>query len=191
MNIAHTIIPKSDRTNADDLLAGPRTIKIVSVGEGPAEGPVALHYEGENGRPYLPCKSMRRVLVTLWGAEGSAYVGKRLTLFCDPSVKFGGEEVGGIRISHADIPQAMEILLTATRGKKKRFRVEPLPPEKAQTPPRALDELVAAGDAISATGEEAYRTWWTKGITSAERELLGGPNGKLHQQWKKVSAPAA
>lgn len=184
MNIAHTIIPKSDRTNADDLLSGPRTIKIVSVGEGPAEGPVAIHYEGENGRPYLPCKSMRRVLITMWGAEGSAYVGKRLTLFCDPSVKFGSEEVGGIRISHADIPAPIEIKLTATRGKRKPFRVEPLAPERAATPPRPLDELIAAGDAISATGLDAYAQWWKKGITEEERQLLGGVSGERHAKWK-------
>jgi hypothetical protein len=44
---------------------------------------------------------MRRVLVAMWGAEASAYVGRSLTLFRDPDVKFGGMETGGIRISHA------------------------------------------------------------------------------------------
>lgn len=190
MNIAHTIIPKSDRTNADDLLAAPRTIRIVSVKDGPAESPVALHYDGDGGRPYLPCKSMRRVLVTMWGAEGEAYVGKRLTIYCDKSVRFGGEEVGGIRISHADISEPLEIRLTATRGKRKPFRVEPLPAEKVatQNPPRALDELTAAGDAISATGVEAYKQWWSRGITEAERQLLGGVTGERHTKWKAATA---
>jgi len=193
MNIAHTIIPKSDRLNADDLLAGPRTIKITSVTDGPAEAPVALHYENENGRPYLPCKSMRRALVTMWGAEGAAYVGKRLTLYCDPTVKFGGEEVGGIRISHADIPEPMEMKLTATRGKRKPFRVDPLPAEKTATakPPRALDELTAAGQVMAESGAEAYRNWWTKSITAAERTLLGGPEGELHTKWKAIAAGGA
>lgn len=57
--------------------------------------------------------------------------------------------------------------------------------------PRPLDELIAAGDAISATGEEAYKAWWTKGITAPERDLLGGSNGKLHQDWKAAAAKTA
>lgn len=193
MNIAHTIIPKSDRINADDLLAAPRTIKIASVGEGPAEGPVAIHYEGENGRPYLPCKSMRRVLVTMWGAEGAAYVGKRLTLYCDKSVKFGGEEVGGIRISHADISEPLEIKLTATRGKRKPFRVEPLPPEKAAAPTVAQSATVAPTDLApyeitgreqAALGNDALAAWWATVPTKVKVAL----KTKLDAEWKPIAA---
>jgi len=186
MDISDTIVPRSDQLNADDLLAGPRIIRITAVNKVAGEQPIHLQYEGGTGRPYKPGKSMRRVLVGMWGTDGAAYVGKRLKLYADVSVKFGGKAVGGIRISHADIPDAVEMMLTETRGSKKPFRVEPLPAEKPATPPRAIDELRAAGDAISATGQDAYREWWTKGISAAERDLLGGPNGALHQGWKKA-----
>ncbi len=187
MNIAHTIIPKSDRTNADDLLSGPRTIKITSVGEGPAEGPVAIHYEGENGRPYLPCKSMRRVLAIMWGVEGAAYVGKRLTLFCDKSVKFGSDEVGGIRISHADIPEALEIKLTATRGKRKPFRVEPLPAPKTAAPEAPLPDLAPyeiTGNEQAAQGLEVLAAWFKSLPTPIQRAL----KPKLDAEWKPMAA---
>jgi hypothetical protein len=187
MDISDTIVPRSDQLNADDLLAGPRIIRITAVNKVAGEQPIHLQYEGGTGRPYKPGKSMRRVLVSIWGSDGATYVGRRLALYCDKAVTFGPDTTGGIRISHAsDIAEAQEMALTVKRGKRKPFRVEPLPAEKAATPPRAMDELRAAGDAISATGQDAYREWWTKGISAAERDLLGGPNGALHQSWKRA-----
>jgi hypothetical protein len=62
-----TIVPKSDQLNSDDLIGGPRTIRLTKVHLTGEEQPVALHYEGDDGKPYKPCKSMRRVLVQLWG----------------------------------------------------------------------------------------------------------------------------
>jgi hypothetical protein len=83
-------------------LTGPITITItgVTVKGGGQEQPVAIHFEGDDGKPYKPCKSMSRVLVSAWGPDSSKYVGRSLTLYCDPKVKWGGMEVGGIRISH-------------------------------------------------------------------------------------------
>ena len=135
MNIAHTIVPKADQTNADDLIAGPRTITITEVKAASADQPVAIHYDGDNGRPYKPCKSMRRVLVQLWGSESTAYIGRRLTLYRDDSVRFGSDEVGGIRISHAShIAGKQTLALTVARGKRKPYTVEPLPEEKSDLP---------------------------------------------------------
>jgi hypothetical protein len=68
MNLAETIIPKSDQLNADDLITGTITVKITAVkGSNEPQQPVSIHYEGDNGKPYKPCKSMRRILVSAWG----------------------------------------------------------------------------------------------------------------------------
>lgn len=127
-DLTKTIVAKSDQLNSDDLIGGPITVRItgVKVG-GSAEQPIDISYEGDNGKPWKPCKSMRRVLVHIWGADGKAYVGRRMTLFRDPNVKWGGEPVGGIRISHlSHIDSPVTMPLTATRGSKKTFIVEPL-----------------------------------------------------------------
>ena len=130
MNLTNTIIPRSDMLNADDLIAGPRTVKITDVQPGTAEMPVHVHYDGENGRPYKPGKSMRRVLVAMWGSDSKAYIGQRITLYNDPTIKFGGAAVGGIRISHATgISETLHLALTETRGKRKPHKVEVMPPE--------------------------------------------------------------
>jgi hypothetical protein len=127
-DMSRTIIPKSDQLNADDLLTGPITIKVTDVTiRGGQEQPVSIHYEGDNGKPYKACKSMCRVMVAAWGADASKYVGRSMTLYCDPKVKWAGMEVGGIRISHmSDIDSTMTMALTVTRANKKPFTVKPL-----------------------------------------------------------------
>lgn len=127
-DLTPTIQAKSDQLNSDDLMAGPITIKITQVVFGGGEDqPINIRYEGDNGKPWKPCKSMRRVLVSVWGPDGSNYVGKSLTLWRDPSVKWAGVEVGGIRISHmSGIDKNISMSLTATRGSKKPFTVKPL-----------------------------------------------------------------
>jgi len=128
MNISNTITPKSDQLNADDLIGGPRTIRISAVTAGSADQPVNVSFDGDNARPWKPGKSMRRVLLALYGAESSAYIGKRVTLFNDSEITFGPDKTGGIRISHASgITEPMTIALTVKKGKRKPFTVQPLP----------------------------------------------------------------
>ena len=130
-NLRDTIAPKSDRVNADDFLAGPETVTITAVKRGDADTPVAIHIEGR--KPYYPCKSMRRVLISAWGDNGPDWVGKSMTLYTDPTVKFGGVAVGGIRISHmSHIENDLALALTATRGKRTPFTVRKLSAKKAE-----------------------------------------------------------
>ena len=132
MDLSHTIVPKSNQLNADDLLAGDITITVtdISASDSPDQ-PVSIHYNDDNGRPYKPCKSMRRVLIQAWGANGKDWIGKSMTLYRDPAVKFGGSEVGGIRISHlSDIERDMSFMLTVTRAKRQAYSVKKLVDEK-------------------------------------------------------------
>lgn len=125
-SLADTITPKSDQLNADDLLTSPMTVTIKSVSRGSPDQPIICELV-EFDRPYKPCKSMRRVMIATWGDKGSDWVGQRVTLYNDPSVKFGGVEVGGIRISHiSGIEQPTKFNLTTTRGKRGAYHVEPI-----------------------------------------------------------------
>lgn len=131
IDISATVAPKSDQLNADDLIVGPRTILITAVkaraSTGQGDQPVAVHFEGDNGKPYLPCKSMRRVLLYVWGSNGNAYVGRSMTLFRDESVVFGGAAVGGIRISHmSEMTRSVTLSLTASKASRKPYVVQPL-----------------------------------------------------------------
>lgn len=176
MDLSHTIIPKSDQLNADDLIAGPRTIRITGISGGSAEQPVSVGYEGDNGRPYKPSKSMRRILVTLYGNDSAACIGKRITLYRDADIKFGGDAVGGIRISHAsDIDRPLVMALTLKRGQRTQYRVEPLPreqPAQPATPARDLQTLCDIGDSKAGEGLDALGAWW-QSLQPAERTAIG------------------
>ena len=124
-SLRDTVAPKSDRRNADDFLAGSETVKIIAVKRGDAESPVAVHLE--NSKPWYPCKSMRRILIAAYGDNGGDWVGKSMTLYCDPAVRFGGVAVGGIRISHlSHIESDMVVSLTTTRSKRSPYTVKKL-----------------------------------------------------------------
>ena len=127
-DIGHTIVPKSTQQNADDFVVGPRTILItrVSLTDTPDQ-PVAVYFEGDDGKPYLPCKTCRRIMVHVWGADAKTYAGRSMTLYRDDKVMFGGVAVGGIRISHmSHIDRDVTMALTVTRANRKPFTVKPL-----------------------------------------------------------------
>lgn len=127
-NLRDTILAKSDQLNADDIIGTGITITVTAVKRGDsAEQPVVIHYQGDNGRPYKPCKTMRRVLIAGWGENGAAWVGRSMSLYNEPSVKFGGVAVGGIRISHmTDIGNGISMATNASKGKKKEVIIQPL-----------------------------------------------------------------
>jgi len=132
------IIPKSDQLNADDLITGPMTIKITGVNIKSGEQPVSIFFDGDNGKPYKCCKSMARIMVAAWGADSKRYVGRSMTLYRDPDVKWAGMAVGGIRISHmSDIGEDMTMALTVTRSNRKPFTVRPLVAQKTTAPAAA------------------------------------------------------
>ena len=123
-NLRDTIIPKSDQLNADDLIAGSMTITVSGVSRGNPENPLVINFQNDNGRPFKPCKTVRKLLVFAWGEDGNQWVGRGMVLYCDPSVKWAGKAVGGIRVSHlSHIPKPLEVNLTATRGKKSLYKI--------------------------------------------------------------------
>lgn len=156
MDLSQTTAPRSDQQNFDDYTSGPKTVTISDVKPGTAEQPAEFHLLEFPGRPYKPSKSMRRVLVAAWGADSSSYSGRRLTLYGDPTVKFGSAVVGGIKISHlSNIDKPLTVALTVTRGKRAGFTVQPL---TAAVPRDWIAELALAGvdlDAVTALGTAA------------------------------------
>lgn len=152
LDLTESIAPRSDQANADDFIAGPRTFTITEVRRGTAEQPFEFHLKEFPGRPYKPSKSMRRVMVAAWGADAATYVGKRLTLYTDPDVKFGGATVGGIKISEmSDLQKPLSMALTVTKGKRAMHVVKPLAAEPA-TQGATADQLKAVNDGLTGLG---------------------------------------
>jgi hypothetical protein len=156
LNLRDTIVPRSDQLNAEQLLSAPITLTVNNVTRGTADQPVSIHYDGDNGRPYKPCKTMRKLLIFAWGDDGRVWLGRSMTVYNDPDVKFGGVKVGGIRISHlSHIDADFEVALTSTKGKKALHSIKKMD--------NAVDPIAphrASLQTAAANGIEAFKAAW-------------------------------
>lgn len=153
--------PRSDQWNADDFTGGPRTFTIAGVKKGTAEAPYDVELLEGEGRAWRPPNGMLSVLIQLWGDEAPKWVGRRVTLFKDPSVRFGKEVPGGIRISHmSDIgPKAVSPSITVSRGRRVPYQVQPLvesapAQQSASTPGITAEQWSVLLDAATVAGIE-------------------------------------
>lgn len=186
-DLSYTITPKSDQLNADDLIGANKTLVItdVSASNSPDQ-PVSIHYQGGDGRPYKPCKSMRRVLIHAWGSESDNWIGKAMVVYRDESVTWAGQAVGGIRISHlSHIDGPITISLTATRGKRKKTTIQKLDFQGGG------DDLQKYRDALSlsvAGGIDALKQAWAS-IPSGARSKLAGFKDQCKAQIEAQQQP--
>lgn len=172
--IRASIVPKSDQINADDLIAGPVTVTVAGVSEGSTEQPwnIRLH---EVKRVFRPCKAMRRWIVELWGDNSNKWIGRRMTLYRDPSALFGGVAVGGVRISHmSDIDGPREMTITLSKNKRIKATVLPLPPAQQSAPTQKQDlahEVLTFGDQSWSRSSRGAQEW-ANAIGKAAAELV-------------------
>lgn len=187
MDLTQSIEPNSEQVNAEDLLGGPRTITITGVEAGTKDQPVFIHTLEYPDRTYRPAKSMRRVLVSAWGQDSSTYIGRRITIFNDPHVKWAGQEVGGVRISHlSHISEPLTVALTVTRGKRAPFVVQPLATDvgehlAALTGATTLEELQIAWHKATDAGVAKMRELVE--LKDARKAELSKPVDEAHPDY--------
>lgn len=177
-DMSSVIVPKSDQINADDLIGRNMTITIRDVQiRGGQEQPVSIYFEGSD-KAFRPCKSMSRVLVYCWGADAKQYIGRSLSLYRDPNVKWGGMAVGGIRISHASHLDGDKVMVLAeSKASRKPYTVKPLvldeptaaKPDKVADGVKAMLERIAAGEDID---DDAAVTKQRKWLETNRPELF-------------------
>ena len=168
LDISKSVEPRSDQQNFDDYISGPKVVTITEVKKGSAEQPVEVHLAEFPGRPYKPSKSMRRVLVAGWGSDAAEWAGRSLELYGDPSVKFGGQIVGGIKIRRmSDLPGQVRVNLTVTRGKREPYIVDPL----TAPAPDGWEADVAACESVEEITEfyemASAAGWWNQTVAAA------------------------
>jgi hypothetical protein len=171
-DFAAVLAPRSDQINASDLLAGDMVITIAGVKITPGtEQPVSIRFE-ESEKVWRPCKTTGRILMAAWGPDTAVYVGRQVQLYLDPKVRWGGLEVGGIRIralSHIDAE--MKLALAESKQARKLFTIRPLAVQKAAPPKQAarsddglppLDATTAIkmAEAAARKGTDHFRAWF-------------------------------
>lgn len=168
-----TVVPRSDQINYEDVQSQSITAVIKAVRAGNSEQPVFIDLEGFDGRPYKPSKSMRRVLIGGWGADGHSWVGRSLTLVGDASVRFGGVAVGGIKIhAMSDVEADFSMMLSVSRGKRQEHRVRKLEVKPQQMPESVLKWFSANALTMDLVKLEAAHTR-AKGAIGDDAELIG------------------
>jgi len=144
-DMSKAFMPKSNQLNNDQLIGGPVTIKITGVSTEFTDNKTkaVINYENDGGRPYKPSLGMGRILLEAWGSDGNEWIGQSLILYRDPTVMFGKEQAGGIRISHmSGVKGNFTAYVTEKRGRKTPYSVKLLVVD-APAPANTLDELIA------------------------------------------------
>lgn len=124
-----TAEPRSDQWNADDFIGGPRTFTIKGVKVGAAEQKYDIELVEGQDRVWRPPLTMLRLLIAAWGDDAKVWVGRRVTLYRDETIRFGRDAVGGIRVSHmSDLPGdgPFGVKVTTSRGQRGEIKVLPL-----------------------------------------------------------------
>ena len=87
-----------------DLMGKDVTVNIASVtveevvrGGGKTEKKPHVRFEGKE-RSLILNRTNAKIVSKLYGKFTDAWVGKRITLYDDPTVRFGPEVTGGIRV---------------------------------------------------------------------------------------------
>lgn len=124
-DVSFAMEAKSDQLNALDIAGIERIICInkVTVKKG-ADQPISVFFDGDNNRPWKPSKGMVRILAGAWGTDSAKWVGKSATIFCEPSVTWGGKQVGGIWIKALSDIKSSGISATVAINRTKRVIIQ-------------------------------------------------------------------
>lgn len=124
-DVSFALEAKSDQLNAVDIMGCEPVIRIRDVVVRKGDQPVSVFFEGDNNRPWKPSKGMLRILAGAWGRDSKQWIGKHAKLYFEPTVRYAGQEVGGIRIrALSDIdPRGLTFALTINRQKREPYVV--------------------------------------------------------------------
>ena len=160
LDVSSTILSKSDQLNASDLIGNEMilTVSNVNLVSSPDQ-PMVINWEGDEGRAYKPCKSMRRVLVGLWGKDASQWIGRSIGVYNEPTVKWAGKEEGGIRIkSLSHIDKNKSVTTSESKHKKTTYLISALQVEQKQRAVWPDDKFTAQLPKIQAAIEGGTST---------------------------------
>ena len=124
-DVSFALEAKSDQLNAVDIMGCEPVIRIRDVVVRKGDQPVSVFFDGDNNRPWKPSKGMLRILAGAWGRDSKQWIGKYAKLYFEPTVRYAGQEVGGIRIrALSDIdPRGLTFALTISRQKREPYVV--------------------------------------------------------------------
>lgn len=186
-----TAEPRSDQWNADDFVGGPRTFTIAGVKPGAAEQKYDVELVEGEGRVWRPPLTVLRLLIEAWGNEAGEWVGRRVTLYRDSSVRFGPDAVGGVRVSHmSDLPggKPFSPRITVSRGRRATVTVEPLPEASGSTSREPTAEAAGLTDELLEFADRLGKADDTRAAVDRHR---GSHDERAHVAWLRKQVKSA
>lgn len=154
-DVGFALEANSNQLNAVDIMGVEPVIRVREVKVKQGDQPVSIYFDGDHNRPWKPSKGMLRILAGAWGRDSSQWEAKYAQLYFEPSVKYAGKEVGGIRIrALSDIdPRGLNFSLTINRQQREPYRVpllevksEEYPAERFERALPKMAEKMQAGE---------------------------------------------
>lgn len=154
-DVGFALEAKSDQLNAVDIMGAEPVIRIRDVVVKQSDQPVSVYFDGDNNRPWKPSKGMLRVLAGAWGRDSKEWIGKYAQLYFEPTVKYAGKEVGGIRIrALSDIDQrGLSFALRINQKQTEPYHVPLLQVQSNEYPPEKFKEALPAMTEKMKSGE--------------------------------------
>lgn len=209
LDVTKMCAAKSDQINAIDLISGPRIAKITDVKIfSETEQPVHVILDGDTKRPWKCSKTSVRTLAALYSHDASKWIGKHIEIYCDETVLWGGQPVGGIRQSKAEgITSPKRLMLTKSRTKKETVVINPLSADeiaehyakKGKTIDESKEDNRLTAPTIDTKtlfqdardnaelGREGFGKWW-KSKTKPERDAMGEIMDELKEITQKADS---
>lgn len=140
----------SDHITQELVSDGPQTFTVTGVTEVTMDGEKQRHavtLAETAGKTWVPAFTVLKALAQVWSMEKENWVGQKLTLYRDPSVKIGRETVGGIRVSHVTgITEPRTVNVKGALNRTVTYKFSPL---QAEQPQPATEPWLAQWQTIS------------------------------------------
>ena len=185
LDVTKMCAAKSDQINAIDLISGPRIAKITDVKIfTETEQPIHVVLDGDTKRPWKCSKTSVRVLAALYSKDASKWIGKHIEIYCDETVLWGGQQVGGVRQSKAEgIAAPKRLTLTKSRQKKETVVINPLSADdikahyaelegKPVTTPQEINRDALRTEMESVADDKDAKAKWWRGLTDEEKAAV-------------------
>jgi hypothetical protein len=158
-DISEAAQANSNQLNAMDIMGCEPvlTVEQVRLTNESGKKTAWIHYHGCNGRPWRVSTGMVRILMAGWGNDSDHWIGKSVQVFMEPTVKYAGKEVGGIRIrAMSDInARGINATLTISRTQRVPYPVKFLSMERPQYP---VDQFESALPVMSKAMQDGKMT---------------------------------
>lgn len=146
----------------------------------------------ESDLDWVTCKTTLFCVEALYGRSPRGWVGKPITLYWDPDVKFGRDTVGGVRVKGAPGIRPMTVTIKLPKKKDQKVRLIDTAPAPTITPEEARAKFLAYAEGKGVTPKDvaAYLAQWNTtldALCADDLRRLAGDIGKIAEYTKTAA----